>query len=374
MTFVDRSGATPEPVHWWEPVIVTREEIAAEIDRLASLPRPDDGRRRSLIVHPKAAEPGLGLAPGIQVALEVLLPGETMTPVRHNSTSVGFCIGGTGAASVGAKQFAFDQHDVWCTPSMAPYTYTNTGAEVQARLAYSNAPLLEKMGVHVVEVGEATAATTLPTEAPGPAEESNEVHDDDGERAEQPARVEIDHLIDLDDGAQLLSYERLIDPPLIESRPLHWPWAEVKARLDKLHALGERYRGRRLYLMYNPATGRTNGTTLSFFATMCLRPANIVDRPHRHVAAAINYFFSGEGNSLVGGKRYEWKAGDLMLTAPGWAIHRHASHGDDVYELTIQDSPLNLAMDSLLWQEDLKRPARLLGTEKGFATNRKAVQ
>jgi gentisate 1,2-dioxygenase len=93
-------------------------------------------------------------------------------------------------------------------------------------------------------------------------------------------------------------------------------------------------------------------------------------RPHRHIAAAINYFFSGEGDSLVAGKRYEWRAGDLMLTAPGWAIHRHASHSDDVYELTIQDSPLHLAMDSLLWQEDLKHPPRLLGTSRGFATNR----
>ena len=370
MTFIDRSGTPPEPPEWWEPMVITREAIAAEIDRLASLPQPDDGRRRSLIVHPRATAPALGLAPGIQVALEVVLPGETTTSVRHNSTSVGFCIGGTGAATVGAKQFAFDQYDVWCTPSMASCSYTNTGPGVQARLAYSNAPLLEAMGVHIVEVGEPTAATTLPTEAPGPVEESNEAHGDDGDSD----RAAIDHLIDLDDGAQLLSYERLIDPPLIESRPLHWRWAEVKGRLDKLHALGERYRGRRLYLMYNPATGRTNGTTFSFFATMCLRPANIVDRPHRHAAAAINYFFSGAGNSLVGGQRYEWKAGDLMLTAPGWAIHRHASHGEDVYELTIQDSPLNLAMDSLLWQEDLKRPARLLGTEKGFATNRADVQ
>ena len=367
MTFVDRTGAAPEPIEWWDPIVVRREEIALEIGRLTAQPRPSDGRRRSLIVHPKAWAPGLGLAPGIEVALEVLLPGETSTPVRHNSTSVGFCIAGTGEATIGEKRFSFDQHDVWCTPSMSSYTYTNTGTEVHARLAYSNAPLLEKMGVHIVEVGAPTMATTLPTEAPGPAERPNEV-EDSGDRAA------IDHLIDLDHGAQLLSYERLINPPMVESRPLHWPWAEVKARLDKLHALGDRYKGRRLYLMYNPATGRTNGTTFSFFATMCLRPAGIVDRPHRHVAAAINYFFSGEGNSLVAGKRYEWRAGDLMLTAPGWAIHRHASHGDDVYELTIQDSPLNLAMDSLLWQEDLKRPARLLGTQEGFATNRSDVE
>jgi mannose-6-phosphate isomerase-like protein (cupin superfamily) len=349
MTFVDRSGVAPEPQQWWDPVVIRRDDIEAEIGRLASLPRPDDGRRRSLIVHPDAEEPGLGLAPGIEVALEVLLPGEETTVIRQSSTSVGFCLRGTGEATVGDKSFAFDQHDVWCTPSMAPSTYRNPSTEPHVRLAYSNAPLLEKLRVHVVE-------TDFPRPEPRSTAESRE--------------SSIDHLIDLDDGAQLLSYERLIDPPLIESRPLHWPWAEVKSRLDKLHALGESYKGRRLYLMYNPATGRTNGTTFSFFATMCLRPANIVDRPHRHVAAAINYFFSGSGDSLVAGKRYEWEAGDLMLTAPGWAIHRHASHGDDVYELTIQDSPLNLAMDSLLWQEDLKHPPRLLGTSKGFATNR----
>lgn len=68
-----------------------------------------------------------------------------------------------------------------------------------------------------------------------------------------------------------------------------WRWDAVKAELDKLHALGSKYRGRRLYLLYNPATGRTNGTTHNFFATMTLRPAGIVDRPHRHTAAAVNF-------------------------------------------------------------------------------------
>ena len=108
-------------------------------------------------------------------------------------------------------------------------------------------------------------------------------------------------------------------------------------------------------------SGNTNGTTMNLFATMCLRPANVVDRPHRHIAAAINYFFAGRGHSVVDGHRYDWKAGDLMSSAPGWAIHHHASDDEDVYELTIQDSPLHLAMDSLWWQEDLRRPARLVG-------------
>jgi len=62
-----------------------------------------------------------------------------------------------------------------------------------------------------------------------------------------------------------------------------------------------------------------------------------------------------------------------MLSAPGWAVHNHASYDDYVYELTVQDQPLNIAMESLLWQEDLKHPAVVLGAETGFATNRKAA-
>ena len=115
----------------------------------------------------------------------------------------------------------------------------------------------------------------------------------------------------------------------------------MKQQLDELAALGSDYVGRRLYLLYNPSTGRTNGTTPSFFATITMRPPGIVDRPHRHVSAAINYYFRGRGWSVVERQRYEWKAGDLMLSAPGWAVHNHASYDDDVvYELTVQDQPL----------------------------------
>jgi len=156
----------------------------------------------------------------------------------------------------------------------------------------------------------------------------------------------------------------------VASRALHWPWTEVEKHLLELESLGRDYVGRRLYLLHNPITGRTNGTTPSFFATMTIRPAGVVDRPHRHSSAAINYYFQGRGRSTVEGRILEWKAGDLMLSAPGWAVHNHASHDERVYELTVQDQPFGIATESLLWQEDLKHPPALLGTESGFATNR----
>ena len=357
--FVDISGApVPEEPDYWDPVIFTAGEIAAEAEVLASRPRPADGRRLSLFVHPRSPASSPSLAPGIRVGLAVLLPGERTRPVRHNSTVVEFCLGGAGHVVVGGDRIDFGAHDAWNLPAYRTYWHENTTSEPQRRLVFSNAPVLEALNVHLIEDNPPEEPAVLPGNAEGAEAGSNPF-----------GTFELNST-----GAQLMPYETLINPAAVESRALYWPWAEVKARLDQLEALGPDYRGRRLYLLYNPATGRANGTTPSFFATLTMRPPGIVDRPHRHVSAAINYFFAGRGYSHVGGRRYEWGAGDLMLTAPGWAIHHHASYDSDrVYELTVQDQPFHIHNESLLWQEDLTRPARLLGAEPGFATNRAGV-
>jgi gentisate 1,2-dioxygenase len=355
--FLDRTGAPPDSLDLWPSVVIPKETIDAEIERLASLPRPANGRRRALISHPRA-DTGSGLAPGIQVALDVLLPGERTVPYRQNSTQVNFVISGAGHSVINGRRVELALHDVWNTPSMHIYWHGNDTAVTQARLTYSNAALLEKLNVHYVEE-DPTPVVAVKHEA---------VSEEDGKRRKSPfGTFQLTA-----DGAFLMPYETLINPPAVESKALHWPWLAVKSHLDKLEALGKDYVGRRLYLLYNPMTGRTNGTTPSFFATMTIRPPKIVDRPHRHTSAAINYYFHGSGRSTVEGEVLEWKAGDLMLSAPGWAVHNHASYDDYVYELTVQDQPLNIAMESLLWQESLKLPMAVLGQQEGFGTNRAA--
>ena len=361
---VDQSGehsGTPSdsnPAVDWPPVLITRETITSEIERLADLPRPENGRRQVQFIHPSANPSTPGLNPGVRLSMEVLLPGEETQPIRHNSTQVNFCIQGAGTTIISGKQIPFKQYDVWNHPSYLAYRHVNNTSEPHVRFTYSNAPLLEMLKVHLVDehpsleggLSELKSTETAPSSTKG---------------SSPYGTFSID-----DDGALLMPYEILISPPAVESKALHWPWEVVKENLDKLAALGKDYVGRRLYLMYNPMTGRSNGTTPSFFATITIRPPNIIDRPHRHVSAAINYYFRGSGYSIVEGERYEWRAGDLMVSAPGWAVHNHASYDEPVYELTIQDQPLHIMMESLLWQESLKKPAVVLGSSVGFSTNR----
>lgn len=346
-----------KPAADWPPVIVKAATIEREIERLAEIPSPDNGRRQTMFVHPAADPSTPGLNPGVRVTLEVLKPGEETAPLRHNSTQVNFCIRGAGTTVVGGRPIQFGQYDVWNHPSYLAYRHVNDTDDLQVRLTYSNAPLLEMLRVHLVD------------ENPPQVRDLAAVIEEPGERrgVSPFGTFEIG-----DDGALLMPYELLISPPPVASKALHWPWPIVKENIDKLVALGKDYVGRRLYLMYNPMTGRSNGTTPNFFATMTMRPPSIVDRPHRHVSSAINYYFHGSGYSIVEGERYEWQAGDLMVSAPGWAVHNHASYDEPVYELTVQDQPLHIMMESLLWQENLKEPAAVLGSDIGFATNRDA--
>jgi gentisate 1,2-dioxygenase len=354
--FIDRTGATYQAPKLNSAVLIKKQYLDEEIDRLASLPAPANGRRTSVVANP-ATGAGDGLANGISVSLNVLKPGERTRVLRDNSFLVSFCIRGGGYTEVDDTRISFTQYDTWTTPPWSAHSVGNDTDDLQVILTYSNAPLLEKLAVRVVEEG--------------PKVQVEDEDDDDHASAKKGSPYGTFKLNET--GAYLMPYEQLINPEHIEVKPLHWPWAKVKSELDRLRDLGKEYVGRRLYLLYDPATGRTNGTTFSFFAAITIRPANIVDRPHRHISAAINYFFAGSGYSSVGGKRYEWSAGDLMLSAPGWVVHNHASNNEDVYELTIQDQPMHLALGSLLWQEDLRHVPRLLGVGAGFATNRTGV-
>lgn len=349
-SFIDVSEQKTRKQHHWPSVIVPRKAIDAEIERLASIARPESGRRAASVSHPANTGPVPAFAPGIDVTLEVLKPGEESAPIARNSSMVDMCIRGAGTATIGRATHGVERFDVWNTPSMAPYRYRNTGQDLFVRLSFSNAPLLERLEVHYVD-----RKPKLVQESSGAA----------GPRARDVAEN-----IDLGaDGARLLGYEYLIDIDTVEWKPLLWRWRDVEPHLDKVFKRDLRYTGRHLYLLYNPATERRMGTSPCFFATIAKYPANKMDIAHRHVSAAINYYFIGHGKSAVMGRNLEWEAGDLHLSAPGWAVHHHGSREQGFCALTIQDHPLHIAMDSLLWQETLQAPILKLGSDYGFQTN-----
>ena len=336
----------------WAPVKISRAEIEQTFADLEGGSADDGGRREAFLVHPQAPAGVRGLAPATQVVLGVLLPGETTVPIRDNSNGLGMCLAGDGQVRLGDRTMHLSVFDVWTKPTMRVETFANAGPAPLRYLRYSNAALLESISAYYSDSGD-TSTLLADVEAPTAV------------RAKDLAPA-----IPLASGGQLLPYEHLVNPDYVEDVPLHFAWNDVKQHLSGVVKLTNGYTGRPLLVLYNPATGRLNGTTPSFFATIAAFDAKFDTGQHRHMSSAINYHFAGRGYSLVEGERIDWEAGDLMLSAPGWGAHGHYISSDGARILTVQDHPLHISAGSLVWQEDLEGgPILTLGSQAGFETN-----
>ncbi len=355
---VDARHLAPHRNEIWPAHLVQGAGIARAVAALTEGGAGLDGRREVLAVHPSSKAPVLGLAPSTAVSFGVLLPGERTRLRRRNATSFTMGLGGSAVVRVGARELSVGLRDSWNTPGMHAEQLENRGDQPFTYVSYSNAPLLQRLEVLFEELDPKTS---------GGVSGGGERGAGTGARAKDVAGQAIPLG---DDGSMLLPYEHLVDPDFVDSRPLLWRWEDVKPHLGLVRALKQGYTGRPLWCLYNPATGTRNGTTSSFFATIASAGPNIVGPAHRHVSSAINFILEGSGFSIVDGVRLEWAAGDIMLSAPGWSPHGHGMGPDGALILTVQDHPLHIGAESLIWQEDLKDgPILTLGAERGFETN-----
>lgn len=205
LRFVEKVGASAPAIEEsiWPPLLIPKDVLQAEIDRLCSLLAPANGRYRSLVVHPLAEEPGFpgfGLVPGIHVVIEILLPGKRTAPIRHNSSLVNFSIEGRGTTVVVNRHLEVERFDVWYAPALTTYDNLNETDRGQVKLVYSNAVLLEKLRVHFVD--------EHPPEQPVvPASSTSTGDGSDGGGLSA---------VSLDGGAQLMPYEQFVNPPVVE--------------------------------------------------------------------------------------------------------------------------------------------------------------
>ena len=232
------------------------------MERLVSSPAPDDGRRVAYLVHPESV--AHSFAPGIDVSVEVLLPGERTSPVRRNASLVEICIEGSGTVVVDDTTIALAERDVCNLPSMKPHQFVNDGTERWVRLAYSNAPLLAflRTGYH-----ERVADDWMPSPSiDGPID------------MDEPAEIQRGKAPDVEvspSGARLRGYEFLVDIEPVRNRALHWPYSVISDQMSRQ----AKYRKRTIMALYNPATERKQGATGSFFVTLSRIPPG--HRPRR---------------------------------------------------------------------------------------------
>ena len=205
---VERSGRqSPDSHIWgdhsldlWDPFIVRKADIDAEAERLSEIAAPNNGVRRTYFVHPKAEDGTLSFTPGISCSLDVLNPGEETAFVRQNASIIDFPIDGGGKVVMAEQSFEMKQYDLLTVPAMTVHKYVNDTDQVQVRLRYSNAPMLERLKVH-----------WLDEDPPLPGQEDYDVTETAEEAGETPKSPYGTFQL-TDDGAFLKPYEELINP------------------------------------------------------------------------------------------------------------------------------------------------------------------
>ena len=347
----------------WSPFLVKRSQMEEQIKELTDVKVTDGENRIRSIVHPMCTDSIESLTPATEVTLNVLLPGETRTFMRDNANRIELCLQGEGLVSAG-RDLQVTRHDVWTIPPMQPFTHTVRGSQPFVWLSYANTAFLRRLGAYVKETGPFSKS-----------EEPKGILT--AEKKKAYSRQGAPDILMPDGIARLRGYEHLTDIEKIDSRAMHWAWRDIEPRLPLAPGEMAGPDKRNIWLLYNPATGRRQGTTGSYFATYggCgpSVPPYAGDRGHRHTSASINYHTSGSGSSIVGGERIHWEEGDLLFSAPAWSEHAHY-HGPNGWTvLTVQDHPMHIAIGSLLWQEDMTGPIYSLGAgegQKGYVSPR----
>ncbi|KAB2790326.1 hypothetical protein F9L06_24970 [Brucella anthropi] len=348
------TGATEKS---WAPLLISKSEIDLEVERLLDEVGKAEDRAASF-VHPRATDGVPSLTPVTEVSVNVLKPGERTAPRRGNYSLIETTISGRGTVHAGGA-FLVEEHDVWTVPAMQVYSRVNTGTTPWVWLTYSNSAILRRTGGYWDE--------TLPEGTMDIAKKA--IVSTSKEVAEKYTSLNAPSHILPTSGANLRGYEFLTDIEPVRNPALHWAWKDMAPYLP-IHAGDNNDPAKRgIWLMYNPATERRQGTTPNHFATYGGAapgtPPYKGKRGHFHISASINYHIRGYGYSLVGGERIDWKQGDLLFSAPSWVEHAHY-HGEEGWTvLTVQDHPLHISMGSLLWQENPDDPILSLGNEKG---------
>lgn len=294
--FAPKVGGVPHLWPWSEMRDLLEQSCRAVPESLTA--------RRSLGL----GNPGLprGTTPIIQMALQMIRPGELAWAHRHSMTALRFAIEGSSALRtvVNGETCPMEPYDLVLTPAWHWHDHRNAGTTPAAWVDVLDAPL--------------TAALNLMFYEPY------------GERA-QPER---------DGGARLADPSML--PPEVLPAPiptrLRFPWREVE---PLLMAMGDRcaspYDG--VMADYVQPDGSPALPSLGC-SIQRLRPGEVTVA-HRHSSSAVYFVVRGSGHSTIGDSVLAWSRHDCFVV-PNWARHSHANMvGDrDAVLFSVTDIPL----------------------------------
>lgn len=260
-------------------------------------------------------------SPNVQMSIQLVKPGEVATAHRHRFAATRFIVQGKDAyTTVDGEPLSLSAGDYVTTPSWCFHDHANQSDQPIIWLDVHDNPFVG--GALGVRFSEPFPAPTQPfTHAGGTARD-------------------------------LMGIVRPIQRP---KHPAHqaaaYPWTEVRPALERAAAEGPGDPCDGVVLDYvNPQTGGHLLPTLGARIQMLL--PKMRTRPHRHTSYTIYHVVEGEGVTVVGDKRFEWRKGDCF-TVPNWQWHMHEQKGNEPAILfSAHDQPIVEVFDLYLEERE----------------------
>ena len=315
------SQMTPQPqpkmiAHMW-PWATLESIIAESADAV-----PVGDERRALQLFNPGLDGRWATTNNLIAAVQILLPGEVARAHRHSPTAIRFIIEGTGAyTAVDGERVYMEPGDLILTPSWAWHDHGNETKDRVVWMDGLDIPLIASLEAMFFQF---YSAPQVP--ASRPANTSKALY---GEGQLNPTWVK----------------EKSQTSPL-----LLYSWKQTWAALDALrdHA-GNPFDG--ISLDYrHPQTGGPVMPTMGCRIQM-LRP-NERTKAHRHTGSAVYHVVEGQGETIIDGRKFSWREGDIIALPP-WSLHEHANSSatDDAVLFSIQDAPVLNAL-GLFYEEE----------------------
>jgi gentisate 1,2-dioxygenase len=248
----------------------------------------------------------------LQFTFSIVNPGEVARAHRHNMAAIRFVVRGQGAyTAVDGEKFPMEEGDLILTPNWTWHDHHNESEDPIIWLDGLDGPLIQSLNVLFFE---------------------------EYEKAEQPIYRKT--------GESLSRFGFARTPQQDEGRfrgiPFRYRWQETyKSLTDMGDKECEPYDGRLLRYI-NPATGGYTYPTMS--CEIQRFGAREKTKSHRHTSTTLYHVFSGQGRTLVGESRLDWKKGDSFVI-PLWQWHAHENKcDDDAILFSINDRPVMEAL------------------------------
>ncbi|HYD57621.1 MAG TPA: cupin domain-containing protein [Burkholderiales bacterium] len=323
-----RRASLDTPGSAGQPVVRPKEELAvphlwknAEIRRLLKTSEHValDERRMLRFVNP--GTPGWKyVTPTLSVSIQQILPGEVAVPHRHTASAIRFFLEGSSYTTVEEDKCEMRRGDLVVTPGWEWHDYGNESQEPGIWIDALDLPMIQYLDSCGYlksideEVGyEVSKEPKLKARASGISEQ-------------RYAAVGLKPMTEASGTSRRAGL-------------IHYRWENTRAALDRLAASGESNAFDDILMEYvDPATARSVYPTFACCIQM-IRPG-VHTLAHRQASSAVYYVLEGEGRTVVGGRVYEWGAGDFFVV-PSYFWHEHAGTGAAPAILfSVQDFPL----------------------------------